>query len=158
MAAFIKTIVFVTSSYGYRDNPTGEGKQFHNGIDLRAKFLPLYSPEPGTVETVNEDSLNGKFVVINHGNRKTVYCHLSQIDTYEGAELKEGDSFAVTGESGNVTGPHLHFGLKEKNEAGTFDFINPLPYVYAQNIKLLAKYSAIPVLVAGGIFFLTTKV
>ena len=83
----------------------------HNGIDLAVPVgTPLYAPQSGKVTVVNEDSRNGRYVVLqhNHGVR-TTYCHLQRSEVALGAEVVAGQRFALSGNTGRSTGPHLHW-------------------------------------------------
>jgi murein DD-endopeptidase MepM/ murein hydrolase activator NlpD len=91
----------------------------HNGIDLAAPTgTPIKAALGGTViGSGNTDSVRGcysfgKWVMVKHSNGlSTMYSHLSQISTYNGATVASGDVLGYSGETGYATGPHLHFGV-----------------------------------------------
>jgi murein DD-endopeptidase len=58
------------------------------------------------------DEKSGNYLVINHGQLETVYCHLSQIFVMENEQVNAGQILGITGNTGETTGAHLHFGMK----------------------------------------------
>ena len=84
---------------------------------------PIYAMDGGVVEQVGDYSSNcygqencngnnsyGIYVRIDHGNGyKTLYAHLSQRLVNVGDQVGKGQQIGVSGSTGNVTGPHLHF-------------------------------------------------
>jgi len=95
----------------------------HPGIDLGAPpGAPVYATDAGVV--VYSNSTNGGYgnvVVVDHGNGyQTLYAHLSQLETYCGAQLQAGALVGLAGATGNVRGPHLHFEIRVPD-----GFINP---------------------------------
>lgn len=70
--------------------------------------------------TATTSSTYGKYIIIENGNLKTVYAHCSQLLVTKGAEVTQGQEIAKVGETGNATGPHLHFETRVDNNA-----INP---------------------------------
>jgi murein DD-endopeptidase MepM/ murein hydrolase activator NlpD len=104
----------VRSKFGWRKRPVAPyDKEFHNGVDLRATVGTLVkSPWAGTVTKEYYSDLGGNQLVIVHDNGyRTGYAHLSKYLVKEGEKVAAGQYIAATGESGNVTGPHLHFTL-----------------------------------------------
>jgi len=128
-AAFFSKIVMplknkltVTSSYGTRRHPIFGTKKIHNGIDLKASFENVYSVLDGIVTATGWDSKGGgNFIKVKHFNRfETSYLHLSEIYYQAGEQVKAGFIIGKSGNSGNSTGPHLHFSVKEFGQS-----INP---------------------------------
>lgn len=111
----LKNKVTVTSSYGTRTHPIFGTKRNHNGIDLKASFENVYSIMDGIVTAAGWDSKGGgNFIKVNHFNRfETSYLHLSEIYYRTGEQVKAGYIIGKSGNSGNSTGPHLHFAVKE---------------------------------------------
>ena len=95
----------ITSPYGTRS------RGFHSGIDLAAKTgTSVYAVAGGTVELASWYYGYGNCIVINHGNGvKTRYAHLSAYKVSVGATVSRGQLIALSGNTGNSTGPHLHF-------------------------------------------------
>jgi len=114
----------VTSKYGDRINPITGLSQFHNGVDISVPTgTDIFAPFDGSVAEIYENSVGGKQMILNHSNGfKTGYAHLSAYDVFVGKPFLKGEVLAKTGMTGAVTGPHLHFTLK--NEQG--DYVNPL--------------------------------
>ncbi len=103
----------VTSGFGFRQHPVTGTWHLHRGVDLA---LPIGSgvstPLAGTVIRRSEDALNGLMLTIDHGfGVTTTYCHLSAAVVTRGQELRSGDRLGLTGNSGQSTGPHLHYQL-----------------------------------------------
>ena len=82
--------------------------------------------ECGIVSYVSENAGGyGKFIRIDHGyNMQTAYAHLSKINVKKGDEVACGQVIALSGNTGNSTGPHLHFEVV-KNGTRT----DPMPYL-----------------------------
>lgn len=86
-------------------------RRFHHGIDLPAPVgTPVRAIWTGTVATVAERDIPGKFVILDHGNGwRSTYAHLSETPVVPGQTIVQGQRFARTGDTGRSTGPHLHF-------------------------------------------------
>ncbi len=101
----------VTGGFGERIDPlNGEGA-FHSGMDISAPVgTPVYAPADGIVFASGPDSGYGNAVLIDHGfGITTKYGHLSRSDVVIGQEVKRGQLIGAVGETGRVTGPHLHY-------------------------------------------------
>ena len=114
--------ISITSPYGTRMHPIFGASKFHNGIDLAANYENVYSVLDGIVtETGWDNNGGGNYIKVNHFNRfETAYLHLSEIYYRVGEFVKAGFIIAKSGNSGNSTGPHLHFSVKEFGQS-----INP---------------------------------
>jgi murein DD-endopeptidase MepM/ murein hydrolase activator NlpD len=102
----------ITSFYGWRPNPFNRSvRQFHNGIDIRASTgTPVRAAMAGRVSAVGYDRVLGNYVIINHNSGyRTLYGHLSVIRTRTGAYVGAGERIGDVGNTGQSTGPHLHF-------------------------------------------------
>ena len=115
----------ITSRYGNRSNPFTGASQFHNGIDYAvANDTPLYAPAAGVVRDNWYDNSGGNQMRIKHDNGITTgYAHLSAIRKTKGQRVKAGELFALSGSTGNVTGAHLHFTVRDQNDV-LFDPLN----------------------------------
>lgn len=83
----------------------------HRGIDLEAAIgTPVRPVLGGRVRTAGTMRGYGKVIWIEHGrDALSVYAHLSEISVREGQEVTKATVIGRTGQSGNATGPHLHF-------------------------------------------------
>ncbi len=100
-------------------NPQVYGGNGHNGIDLRASIgTPIKSAQLGVVIDTGNTDLScrgvsyGKWVLIRHENNlSTLYAHFSLIKVTPGEKVEIGQIIGYSGDSGYVTGPHLHFAV-----------------------------------------------
>ena len=133
--------ISITSPYGTRMHPIFGASKFHNGIDLAANYENVYSVLDGIVtETGWDNNGGGNYIKVNHFNRfETAYLHLSEIYYRVGEFVKAGLIIAKSGNSGNSTGPHLHFSVKEFGQSiNPSHFLNDLIKVN----QLIATYYA----------------
>jgi murein DD-endopeptidase MepM/ murein hydrolase activator NlpD len=107
-----------TFGAGYAITPGGDDYLYydgHNGWDYALANETVLAAAPGTVTLAGEDPLNlgfGNVVLIDHGNGfVTRYAHLSQVQVSVGQQVARGAQIAISGNTGNSTGPHLHFGV-----------------------------------------------
>lgn len=107
--------ISVTSPYGMRTHPISGTLKFHNGIDLAAHYENVHAVMDGIVtETGWDNKGGGNYIKINHfGRFETAYLHLSEIYYHAAENVKAGFIIAKSGNTGNSTGPHLHFSVKE---------------------------------------------
>lgn len=101
----------ISSEFGGRESPGGIGSTNHKGRDYAASTgTPIYAAGSGTVTQVSTSSARGKYCIIDHGNNmSTLYQHCSEILVHTGQRLSVGQQIAKVGNTGNSTGPHLHF-------------------------------------------------
>lgn len=116
----------LSSPFGYREHPLKGGEKFHYGLDIAAdEGTAISAFAAGTVTAVGESSELGKYVMIAHENGyTTLYAHCSRITASSEQMVRCGDPIAEVGQSGDATGPHLHFEL-HKNTT----YLNPIYYV-----------------------------
>ena len=85
----------------------------HNGVDYAARRnTPVKASGDGVISFIGRQSGYGRTVEIKHGgNIKTLYAHLERFNTKlkVGSKVKQGEIIAFVGDSGQATGPHLHF-------------------------------------------------
>jgi len=101
----------VTSGYGQRVSDfTGENSQ-HNGVDIAADIgTAVVAAGDGVVSSVEVVSGYGVTVVLDHGGGlKSIYAHLSSTQVRVGDVVRVGEVIALSGDTGRVTGAHLHF-------------------------------------------------
>jgi murein DD-endopeptidase MepM/ murein hydrolase activator NlpD len=103
-----------TSTFGKRRIFNGEPRSPHPGLDLRAASgTPVVSSGPGRVLLAQDLYYSGNTVLVDHGGGLfTLYAHLSEIQVAEGDEVAAGEQVGLSGATGRVTGPHLHWGAK----------------------------------------------
>lgn len=96
-----------------------KGVKPHLGIDIAGPLdAPVTATAPGVVARTGTDDFLGNFVEIRHGlGYLTVYGHLSRIAVGRGDRIEAGQVVAYMGETGQATGPHLHFEIWQQGEA-----------------------------------------
>lgn len=101
----------VTSKMGMRMHPTLKVLKFHDGIDIGVlPGTPVYAVLEGTVELAEFHKYAGNYVNIRHrDNILTRYLHLSEIFVKPGEKVEKGQEIGLSGATGRVSGPHLHF-------------------------------------------------
>jgi len=116
----------ITSPFGNKRVFNGQLKSFHNGVDFRARTAtPVFAANSGIVKLAENLFYSGNAVVIDHGTGIfTIYAHLSRIDVAAGQHIEKGQPLGLTGATGRVSGPHLHWGVKVKGIA-----VNPLQLI-----------------------------
>ena len=100
------------SLFGNRRSYNGSGYlYFHTGLDFCGQTgVEIYAPAAGRVVFVGELIVRGNATVIDHGwGVYTGYGHQSEIFVKEGDWVETGDLIGLVGETGRVTGPHLHW-------------------------------------------------
>ena len=105
---------FITSHYGNQRIFNNKKRSQHLGNDFRAKVgVKIPSSNRGKVVFVGDLFYTGNVVIIDHGlNLFSLYAHLSKILVTEGTILNQGDIVGLSGMTGRVSGPHLHWGIK----------------------------------------------
>jgi murein DD-endopeptidase MepM/ murein hydrolase activator NlpD len=103
-----------TSSFGRRSIVNGEPRSPHSGTDFQAAGgTRVRAPNRGTVVLTGDHYFAGRIVIIDHGGNLYSYlAHLSRIDVSEGDVVERGQTIGLSGASGTVTGPHLHWTLR----------------------------------------------
>lgn len=125
-----------SSGFGARLHPKTGMNQFHSGVDISAPSgTAIRATAEGIVSFADWSKGNGKVVVIEHGHGfTTVYAHNSRIDVKAGQTVKRGQVIALTGATGNATGPHVHY---EVWKGGYY--VNPSSFMGERTIKNLDK-------------------
>lgn len=111
---FIRPIDSITTSeYGSSRTYNGTLKSYHSGIDFRALTpLPILASNDGVVVLAKERYYAGGTIIIDHGEGLyTCYFHLSEYRVNVGDKVAKGEEIALSGATGRITGPHLHFGV-----------------------------------------------
>lgn len=101
----------LTSNYGKRKSPMKGASSNHKGTDWAIPTgTAVMASCGGTVAKAGWGSGYGYVVYINHSDgRQTRYGHLSKVLVKAGQTVKQGEKIALSGNTGNSTGPHLHF-------------------------------------------------
>ena len=117
-------IACVTSPFGPRNL---FGRTFHYGMDFNAvRGTPVYVPANGVVEWVCRGSKScGNGLQIKHANGySTRYCHFDSLAVKTGDKVSAGCLIGKSGNTGQSTGPHLHYAVLKNGKA-----INPIDYI-----------------------------
>jgi len=104
-----------TSSYSARRfHPISKKYKRHTGIDYSAAYgTPIFATASGTVEYAGWRGGYGKLVIVRHPNGYvTYYGHCSRLLVKKGAYVKQGDTIAEVGRTGDATGPHVHYEIR----------------------------------------------
>ncbi len=109
----------LTSSYGPRQNPVTGNMRVHQGIDLAAPAgTEVYAAADGVVTEIGNDPIYGNFIIIKHNNNwASLYGHLQRIGTTLRANVRSGTLIGWVGSTGQSTGPHLHFELRQNGKS-----------------------------------------
>lgn len=107
----------VTSPWGLRLR--GWSPEVHRGIDLAVPDgTPVRAMEGGRVEYAGTMRGYGLVVILRHNpHLATVYGHLSELKVHTGDEVRGHQVIALSGHSGDATGPHLHFEIRRWGHA-----------------------------------------
>lgn len=116
----------VTSEFGYRYHPITGVWSGHGGIDIgKPQGTPVYASLSGTVTVAQYSSSYGYFVMIDHGNGlETLYAHNSKLLVSVGQIVTAGEKISEVGSTGDSTGNHLHFEVRENGTR-----VNPRNYL-----------------------------
>lgn len=103
----------ITSYFGYRTNPVLNKEDFHNGVDIAADIgTKALAVEKGEVTVTGESQTYGKYLKYKTTDGYVImYAHLSEIKVKQGEKIERGQLVALTGDTGLVTGPHLHYSI-----------------------------------------------
>lgn len=104
----------VTSSFGYRMHPIYHTLKLHAGTDFRAATgTPIMAANDGVVAYSGTMSGYGNVIIVDHGGGiATLYAHQSVRFSRVNDHVNRGDIIGLSGATGNVTGPHLHFEVR----------------------------------------------
>lgn len=103
----------ITSRFGTARVFNGTLMSYHSGTDFRAAVgTAVVAANDGIVRLAKDRYYAGGSIIIDHGYKIfTQYYHLSELKVKVGQRVKKGDVIALSGDSGRVTGAHLHFGV-----------------------------------------------
>jgi murein DD-endopeptidase MepM/ murein hydrolase activator NlpD len=119
---------YISSAYGYRNDPFTGKKSFHKGVDIpSAEGAPIFALAAGVVTFAGDKHGFGNMVEIDHGHGYTTrYAHISTIAVKTGERVGQNQEIAKIGSTGRSTGPHLH--LEMLKDGRTF---NPRKRLYS---------------------------
>lgn len=115
----------VTSAFGNKRTFNGQLRSYHNGVDFRAPVgQPVFAANSGIVKLAKNLFFSGNLIIVDHGTGVfSNYAHLSRINVEPGQHIEKGQPLGLSGATGRVNGPHLHWGVKLN---GTY--IDPLQF------------------------------
>ncbi|RDW16531.1 hypothetical protein CWR48_15920 [Oceanobacillus arenosus] len=121
----------ITSPFGPRVHPIFGSNGSHNGVDFGVgSGTTLVAPADGVVSQARYMNGFGNVIMISHHingqTYTTVMAHLSRISVSAGQAVSQGQAIGATGNTGDSTGPHLHF---EVHIGGYGNPVNPMPYL-----------------------------
>lgn len=132
----------ISSMFGWRRHPITGDYRFHAGTDLAAPLgTPVLAAYAGRVVLADWLGGYGLAVALDHdkGTQQTLYAHLSQLFVRPGDVIKQGEVIGRVGSTGNSTGPHLHFEVRQLTPDGWVarDAGEQLEYALAQLVRAL---------------------
>lgn len=116
----------ISSGFVQRINPVTKRSESHKGIDIPAPSgTEIHAAAAGTVVVAQWVSGYGYTIVIDHGGGlQTWYGHARSLKSKEGDQVKAGDVVSYVGTTGQSTGNHLHFEVRQNGNP-----VNPIPYL-----------------------------
>lgn len=103
----------VTSPFGMRKHPITKVVKMHTGIDIGAsQGSPVVAVKDGYVVYRGVLGGYGNTILIEHGDCRTLYAHLSKFNVQAGEKVYAGQKIGEVGSTGRSTGPHLHFEVR----------------------------------------------
>ncbi|MCG8615971.1 MAG: M23 family metallopeptidase, partial [Desulfobacterales bacterium] len=117
---------WITSRFGYRKSPFTGKRSFHSGLDISNRpGTDIIATANGKVTYAARKMYFGNLVIIDHGYGKvTKYAHCKDILVKRGQKVKRGEVIATVGNTGQSTGPHLHYEVRINGIP-----VNPLKYI-----------------------------
>jgi murein DD-endopeptidase MepM/ murein hydrolase activator NlpD len=124
----------ITSDFGTARIYNGIKRSYHTGVDFRAKTpVEVRATNNGVVALTMKRFYLGNVIYINHGRGLySYYSHLSKFLVKKGQYIKKGQVIALSGKTGRITAPHLHYALRLYNTT-----IDPLGFhkLYEKGLK-----------------------
>jgi murein DD-endopeptidase MepM/ murein hydrolase activator NlpD len=129
-----------TDSFGTRRMFNGKLASIHKGADFHAGLgTPVHASNSGIIVLARPLYFEGNCVVIDHGlGLYTLSMHFSRIDVKEGQHVNTGDQLGLSGATGRVTGPHLHWAVRWQGA-----YLDPVKLLHL-NLNLNAPTDATP--------------
>ncbi|WP_243018064.1 MULTISPECIES: peptidoglycan DD-metalloendopeptidase family protein [Candidatus Cardinium] len=129
----------ISGHFGMRPHPIFKILRMHEGVDFAAPIrTPIYAAADGYVKWIQEHKKGyGNHVLIEHGNGfQTHYAHMHTIIIKQGQRITRGQQIGTVGNSGDATGPHLHYEVYCNGRR-----VNPVQYFVGE--LTAAEYEAI---------------
>ncbi len=126
----------ITSDFGKARVYNNELNGYHSGTDFRAKIgTPIIASNDGKIVLVQDRFYSGNSVIIDHGQGiYTCYYHMSEFTVKKNEMVKRGQVIGLSGDTGRITGPHLHFSAR----VGGLQ-VDPLQLIELLNKNLLLR-------------------
>ncbi|WP_419769602.1 MAG: M23 family metallopeptidase [Candidatus Marinarcus sp.] len=120
----------ITSQFGTKRVYNNTIKSYHSGTDYKAPIgTKIYATASGVVKMAQNRFYAGNSVVIDHGyGVYSGYYHLSKLLVKKNQHVKQGQLIGISGDTGRVTGPHLHFSFRVHGIQ-----VNPLEFLEVAN-------------------------
>ncbi len=118
---------YITSNFGWRDNPFNGTPEYHNGLDIAGvpKGTGIRAADKGVVTYAGWRGAFGNVVFVEHGGGvTTIYAHCDSLLVSYGATVEKDQVIARVGATGQVTGVHLHFAVSKNG-----NYVDPKQYL-----------------------------
>src|SRR5699024_9093836 len=128
----------ITSNFGYRIHPISKVRKLHRGVDLVKNHNdPIYAFRKGTVSFAGRNSQGfGNLFIVNEWNgHRNFYVHFNCINVKKGKKITTKTMIGRQGANGKVTGSHLHFEVRNKNNIA----VDPIKYINSKGEKRVVK-------------------
>ena len=135
----------ITSYFGEKRASYGNASGNHGALDYNIHFQPLYAPKSGTVYSENEHSSYGNSLTIQTANPNVYYrlAHMKKKAVSKGDKVKQGQYLGVSGESGHVSGPHVHLEVLKGGTSKYSNGVDPLNYYGTKGKTITLKGSSL---------------
>lgn len=112
----VPVIGTITSEFGVRNSSNPIVSSYHSGLDIAANTgTQILAALDGEVLEAATDTYYGNYLKIQKDDLIMIYAHCSKLLVKAGDQVKKGELIAYVGNTGNSTGPHLHFELRYQN-------------------------------------------
>ncbi len=120
------------------------GLQGHNGLDFALPSgTPLVAAISGKVIEATEDPTGyGRYIKLENSTEGALTAHMQSFNVSVGQDVREGDLIGYSDNTGNSSGPHLHFGyykIPRNRQNGYSGYIDPTPYINSSPLPMDSK-------------------